>query len=185
VRKRRRVKDPYAIDTDDDDEDLLTALPKSKRPEESLIDFLRNVDPPPQNDPKPILPNGSSQASSSRNGATPAGAPPAMRAAAPVASSNYRSSPGSALSNNGSRMMTGGSGTGSVPRSNQPRLQARVAGARDARAGGRSEVNDLADFLRTSGPPEPVGPPPGAAAAKKEEGRLRGARFWRKKTYAE
>ncbi|KAF2493469.1 hypothetical protein BU16DRAFT_80698 [Lophium mytilinum] len=195
VRKRRRVKDPYAIDTDDEDEDLLTALPKSGRREESLIDFLRNTEPPTQNEPKPIIPssaiaaaaaksrpNGSSQSSSSRNGATPASAA-GSRAAPPI---TYRPGAGSGAglsTSNSPATMTGGSGTGSVPRSNKPRLQTRVATAREATTARRSEVNDLADFLRTSGPPEPVNPPPSAAA--KKEGRLPGARFWRKKTYAE
>ncbi|KAF2812448.1 uncharacterized protein BDZ99DRAFT_558431 [Mytilinidion resinicola] len=194
VRKRRRVKDPYAIDTDDEDEDLLTALPKSGRREESLIDFLRNTEPPTQNEPKPIIPpgaiaaaaknrpNGSSQASSSRNGATSAAAA-GSRAAPPII---YRPGVGSGAglsTSNNPAMMTGGSGTGSVPRSNKPRLQARVATARDATTSRRSEVNDLADFLRTSGPPDPVNPPP--SAATKKENRLPSARFWRKKTYAE
>lgn len=52
-RKQSRVRDPYAIDIDelDDDEDmeaLSLIIPKKKRDEESLIDFLRNVPPPPQ-----------------------------------------------------------------------------------------------------------------------------------------
>ncbi|KAI9826674.1 MAG: hypothetical protein M1819_007308 [Sarea resinae] len=50
-RKQRRVRDPYAIDSDDDDEDILQDMkpkPKPKRQEESLIDFLNNVPPPPQ-----------------------------------------------------------------------------------------------------------------------------------------
>ena len=57
-RKRYRNKDPYAIDFDDEDEDLLTALPHTGRPqrqEESLIDFLNSVEPPSLNAPKPIL----------------------------------------------------------------------------------------------------------------------------------
>lgn len=45
--KRYRNKDPYALDfaDDDEDEDFLTALPKGKREEESLIDFLRSTGP--------------------------------------------------------------------------------------------------------------------------------------------
>ncbi|KAI9758964.1 MAG: hypothetical protein M4579_002704 [Chaenotheca gracillima] len=54
-RKQRRVKDPYAIDTDSEDElEELVAKPKPKREEESLMDFLRNVPPPPQSSPAPI-----------------------------------------------------------------------------------------------------------------------------------
>ncbi|KAI9860476.1 MAG: hypothetical protein M1813_006135 [Trichoglossum hirsutum] len=46
-RKRRRVRDPYAIDTDSDEDDDLMPTPKPKREEESLIEFLNSVPPPP------------------------------------------------------------------------------------------------------------------------------------------
>ncbi|KAI9663767.1 MAG: hypothetical protein M1821_007257 [Bathelium mastoideum] len=65
-KKRYRNKDPYAIDFDDEDDDLLTALPhagKPKRQEESLIDFLNSVEPPTLNGPKPLL-NGSQSSAS-------------------------------------------------------------------------------------------------------------------------
>lgn len=48
-RKTRRVKDPYAIDFSDE-EDELDFAPQPKKPvraEESLIDFLNNAPPPP------------------------------------------------------------------------------------------------------------------------------------------
>ncbi|KAI9720478.1 MAG: hypothetical protein M1828_005649 [Chrysothrix sp. TS-e1954] len=62
VRKQRRVKDPYAIDMSDEEEengsDILTGLPKNRRRNrddegagESLIDFLKNNDPPVNNGP--------------------------------------------------------------------------------------------------------------------------------------
>ncbi len=44
ARKQRRVKDPYAIESDDENDDKL--LPPD-REEESLSDFLRNYTPPP------------------------------------------------------------------------------------------------------------------------------------------
>lgn len=44
VRKQRRVRDPYAIESDDENDDTL--LPP-EREEESLTDFLRNYTPPP------------------------------------------------------------------------------------------------------------------------------------------
>lgn len=44
ARKQRRVKDPYAIESDDEHDD--TILPP-EREEESLSDFLRNYTPPP------------------------------------------------------------------------------------------------------------------------------------------
>lgn len=68
VRKRHRNKDPYAIDTDDDEDgDLLTALPKNKRPEESLMDFLNNTEPPKDNAPRPIVNGTNSQSRSILN----------------------------------------------------------------------------------------------------------------------
>ena len=55
-RKQRRVRDPYAIDDEDDDEYLeelleLESKPKPKREEESLMDFLRSAPPPPESEP--------------------------------------------------------------------------------------------------------------------------------------
>lgn len=59
-RKQYRVKDPYAIDIDelDDDEDMeaLSLILPKKREEESLMDFLRNVPPPPQHPTSPPEP---------------------------------------------------------------------------------------------------------------------------------
>ncbi|KAI1416318.1 hypothetical protein F5Y13DRAFT_130617 [Hypoxylon sp. FL1857] len=55
-RTRRRVRDPYAIDFSDeeDDEELdMTPKPKPKQ-EESLIDFLNNYPPPPEPEPQPV-----------------------------------------------------------------------------------------------------------------------------------
>ncbi|CRK29779.1 hypothetical protein BN1723_003644 [Verticillium longisporum] len=48
-RTQRRVKDPYAIDFSDEDEDDLDGPPKPpQKQEESLADFLRNYQPPPE-----------------------------------------------------------------------------------------------------------------------------------------
>jgi len=52
-RKTRRVRDPYAIDLSDEDEDedfAPVARPQRRAPpqEESLLDFLRSVPPPPE-----------------------------------------------------------------------------------------------------------------------------------------
>lgn len=52
ARKQSRVRDPYAIDLDDDELDDLLEPQKPKREEESLMDFLRNV-PPPDAQPSP------------------------------------------------------------------------------------------------------------------------------------
>ncbi|PKS07646.1 hypothetical protein jhhlp_006252 [Lomentospora prolificans] len=53
-RKTRRVRDPYAIDFSDEEDDEIFGMPsmpaKSTKPakEESLADFLRNYEPPPE-----------------------------------------------------------------------------------------------------------------------------------------
>ena len=47
VRKRRRIKDPYAIDSESDGDDEAINTPKP-REEESLLDFLNSVAPPSQ-----------------------------------------------------------------------------------------------------------------------------------------
>ncbi|KAL8680892.1 MAG: hypothetical protein Q9186_002957 [Xanthomendoza sp. 1 TL-2023] len=51
VRKQRRVKDPYAIDTDSEDEGR-PGTPKPQRQEESLIDFLNSTPPPSESNPR-------------------------------------------------------------------------------------------------------------------------------------
>jgi len=178
VRKRRRVKDPYAIDTDDEDEDLLTALPKSRRQEESLIDFLRNVEPPLQNDPKPLLANGAHAAANSRlrmiNGSSHASSSANGSSSTPLATR-------SALpSSSGNPAMISSTITASVPKANKPKVQPRSSGARDVNSSSMTDSSDLADFLRTSGPPEVKAP--SANAAAKEEGKRMATRFWRKKT---
>lgn len=171
-RKRYRNKDPYAIDLDSDeeDDDLLTALPRNKRREESLADFLRNSEPPADNAPRPIGgATGTAQArevmSKARensvntlrqntNGADSGRtrsmqAQPGPQQARPHASS---------LRSNGSGPAPGS--TASLPSAMKrtgPKLEARGAGGggKDARLGAfhGSDTGDLADFLRSSGPP--------------------------------
>lgn len=183
-RTRRRIKDPYAIDlSDDEDDDLLTALPNNaapKRQEESLMDFLNSMEPPSNSEPKPFILNQATVAAAK------------ARAANNGSNSSLPSSSSSNTVRNGvgsrsgkgpsaqSAMITS-SVTSDAPRAHKPRLQARAAAASDARVG-RSATDDLADFLRTSGPPEPPAPAPGATI-RKEEGKRSNARFWRKKTY--
>lgn len=142
VKKQRRVKDPYAIDSDEDEDDYLTSLPGGRAvqapKEESLADFLRNSEPPSNNTPKvlPVGPNprfmsGSSAARpTSRSVNSGFGGPSAVP-----------QSPRSAMS-------------GSMKQS-KPRFEARAAGATRNGFGGNGfyySTNDMADFLRSSGP---------------------------------
>ncbi|PGH09113.1 hypothetical protein GX51_00867 [Blastomyces parvus] len=60
IRKQRRVKDPYAIDFDSDDDEFENeivpgGLKAHKEEEESLADFLRNAPPPSDLDQPPQL----------------------------------------------------------------------------------------------------------------------------------
>jgi len=183
TRTRRRVKDPYAIDTDDEDEDLLTALPKSTRPQrdESMMDFLNSMEPPTNNQPQPFMLSPETIAAAKAR---------AAKGSSHSSSSGLTSS--NTIRNSGTGGNTGKPGAGphavasphantSAPRAYKPKLQARAAATSDARAG-RSTTNDLADFLRNSGPPEPPAPAPGATI-RKEESKTSKAKFWRKKTY--
>ncbi len=68
VRTQRRVRDPYAIDDSDEEIEEEIATPKPRRDEESLIDFLRNTAPQPNNAPPPVLALGSSSAVPSNQG---------------------------------------------------------------------------------------------------------------------
>ncbi|KAH6722053.1 hypothetical protein BKA61DRAFT_166926 [Leptodontidium sp. MPI-SDFR-AT-0119] len=57
-RKTRRVRDPYAIDfSDEEDEDLFPSRPPPIK-EESLAEFLRNAPPPP---PEPVRTNSATE----------------------------------------------------------------------------------------------------------------------------
>lgn len=46
-RKQRRIRDPYALDSEDEDEFVPAPVTKVDHSEESLSDFLRNYTPPP------------------------------------------------------------------------------------------------------------------------------------------
>ena len=184
-RKRYRNKDPYAIDTDDEDGDLLTALPRNKRQEESLADFLRNNEPPKDNGPRPIARGGPAEARSvmnkarttsmnslkaanaeqngafAQNGRTRSmqsttGPRPGYAASVRSVQSNK-----SASSNRQSHI--GNQATGALgPKKSMPKMEARSPGSKDTaqlKAFHQSNTADLADFLRSSGPQGPQSAP--------------------------
>jgi hypothetical protein len=161
-RKRYRNKDPYAIDFSDDDDDLLTALPKTTRQEESLADFLNNNEPPKDNAPKPIVSPNSVQARNAINN---------MRAnsirsagSATTADSRTRSMPNTSgprakdyASSVASRQAQINN-TVTAPGTPKKRMEARGSGSNEKP---QSSTKDLAQFLKDSGPPDEA---PGAPA---------------------
>ncbi|KAE8144922.1 hypothetical protein BDV25DRAFT_81028 [Aspergillus avenaceus] len=153
ARKQRRVPDPYAIDSDDDDdfEELLSGPPKPKREEESLMDFLRNV-PPPESEPTPqplavnTVPSKGSfgmKARLLRN--TPADKVSATQSSKPPP--RQQDSYAGASSNYSVKV--------SAERSRRPTYASGLPSATDR----QTETSALAEFLRTTGPPEPFIPP--------------------------
>jgi hypothetical protein len=157
VRKSRRVKDPYAIDSDDED-DYLTSLPsaRSHQQEESLADFLKNSEPPKANAPAPVVSMGNRQKlNGSRSNAPSVGGP--------VRSSSIANS-----------MATS--------RMSKMKPEARAAGATKSGFGGNGfhySTNDMADFLRSSGPVEAYAVSPEVPLTKKPSKRGKPS-FWKR-----
>ena len=182
TRTRRRVKDPYAIDSSDEDEDLLTALPKSgRRQEESFLDFLNDAEPPPTNEPKPFVLSGNAAAEAiarARKATNPSGP-----TAPPIPIADKLNGTGVARNGQGLQQPRGFSTsiTSNAPRASRParRLQARDAGSTDFGIN-RSTTNDLADFLRSSGPPEPRAQTP-VQPLRREDSKRLSTKFWRSK----
>jgi hypothetical protein len=179
TRTRRRVKDPYAIDfsdeEDEEDEDQLTALPPPTKAapaarQESLMDFLNGMDPPSTSKPQPFMLSEETIAA----------------AKARANSSNSTLSSTQTATRNGPTAY-GTISTTSVasdaPRAYKPRLQARAPAVSSDVRSSKSATSDLADFLRTSGPPEPLAPSP--TIGTKDDGK-KSRKFWRsKKTYGD
>jgi hypothetical protein len=149
ARTRRRPRDPYAIESDDEDE--FTALPdrtnfsKGGTQVENMQEFLRSSSPSvlhgnsQSNDSNSRNgANGVARSQSERNRATQAGG---MNGNAPTSASNRSSQPAMSIS---SRFLS--------------KREARPAGATKTFNGHGYyySTNDMADFLRTSGPDAPT-----------------------------
>ncbi|KAM3425154.1 hypothetical protein BST61_g7113 [Cercospora zeina] len=155
---RYRNKDPYAIDfddLDDDDDDLFTALPTGRqREQESLIDFLRNSEPPETNNSRTTsTANSSASPVSTRFGNTPQG----LQTFGADAVSYGRK--GSLPKNDGpqpartaSAVRSNGTATIAVGPITKPRPTFGVHD-RDADYTGPGGTRDLADFFKHSAPP--------------------------------
>ncbi|KAF1813633.1 hypothetical protein P152DRAFT_286995 [Eremomyces bilateralis CBS 781.70] len=151
-RTRRRIKDPYAIDFSDEEED---------DDDGELLINPSSKRPPPRKE--------ESLADFLRSAEPPAGnAPSALSPRAGVPSSRGAGQGGVIP---GPSREEGGRMIGMMGRS-------KVA-AKDARAGRQSSTNELADFLRNSGPPvERKGD--GGAAAKVEKKDREKTSFWKR-----
>ncbi|KAI5257954.1 hypothetical protein E4T42_00756 [Aureobasidium subglaciale] len=182
-RTRSRVKDPYAIpddsDEDDDEEDMLAALPRANNSSGTVAGAQQP------------------RASSVTSAHSSAGRSPALsNGNTPTLSPN----PGYAPSVNSTRSVTSTSAvrpahitsqisSGYVPRSNKPKMEVRSAGVvRNARLDPfhSSGTSDLADFLMSSGPPEPTqrqAPAPAMGrGGKPEKAEKKKTKFWQRKT---
>ncbi|KAH7376259.1 hypothetical protein B0T11DRAFT_18676 [Plectosphaerella cucumerina] len=198
-RTRRRVKDPYAIDfSDEEDDELFEEAPRPPpKKEESLAEFLRNYEPPPeptpqiipQNKPKKklsapsLMGRFSRGLSSSHGNKAPSPAPAAAPAAGP--------SNGAYGVDSRSTSSRSGGGRGYVPiQVNMPGAGLDVYGGPDrpsiqgAASTGRvpmkrfeprdavsqtSRTNDLANFLRDSEPPPGIPSNPVAYSPREPE----------------
>ena len=181
TRKRYRVKDPYAIDSDDEDEDLLTALPHQKAQKKlTLAEFFREAEE--ESDSLPARNDGGTAGAA-------AAATSASRTATQTAAS--RNAP---TSRGGGGYVGGYASNKAIPNASaaatKPRYEIRSAGGvpsgRGPRVTERSATSELADFLRNSGPPEPkmATPKPlvNAQATNGKDARegKSGIRFWKR-----
>ncbi|KAI2778439.1 hypothetical protein F4815DRAFT_447371 [Daldinia loculata] len=171
-RTQRRVRDPYAIDFSDEEDEELDIMPQPKpKKEESLIDFLNSYPPPPEPMPQPVaIPKKKSSA-------------PNLIARLRSGGSSIRSASNPRVFGADSRSLSSRAGTskgytpiviptsadkfGSNPRppptapsSSMGRVPMKKFEARDA-VSANTRTSDLASFLRDSEPPpQPVMSPP-------------------------
>ncbi|RDW62861.1 hypothetical protein BP5796_11163 [Coleophoma crateriformis] len=188
-RKTRRVKDPYAIDFSDEEDELQVAVSRKPKPikEESLADFLRNVPPPPENDPPALAPltrkelkkKASAPSLMSRFGRGPTPALPPK----PQSSKGYESrstsrgsnatqkapgaTPATKTSNNSSPTYSSTRGNDNYvskvdsvrnPSGGSGKVLQKTYTAREAATYTGTRTNDLAEFLRSDPPPGMAGP---------------------------
>lgn len=182
-RKTRRVLDPYAIDFSDEEEDEFneapTPKPKPKRQEESLIDFLNSVPPPPSapvvpfqsSVVKPVIKKQSSHSLMSRfgrrdstsNGSSkPASSHGGSRANNPAPIPATKHVPLASAKNPSQTQNYGSVTSASSNRPNyvsqldnerKPRVIQKSYQPREVYSGRGSGTNDLADFLKNTPPP--------------------------------
>ncbi|KAI2627470.1 hypothetical protein GGS26DRAFT_592501 [Hypomontagnella submonticulosa] len=172
-RTQRRVRDPYAIDFSDEEDDLeMTPKPKAKpKQEESIIDFLNNYPPPPEPAPQPVAipkkkssaPNLIARLRSSGNSISKSNQNPRAFNTTDTRSLNSRAGNGKGYtpivipavpSSFGGEIRP----PPTAPSSSAGRVPMKRFEPRDA-VSANSRTSDLASFLRDSEPPpQPVVP---------------------------
>ncbi|TVY84394.1 hypothetical protein LSUE1_G001834 [Lachnellula suecica] len=205
-RKTRRVRDPYAIDFSDE-EDELEATPRAKpAQEESLADFLRNVTPPDEptttsvfdSVPKPYGKNGIKKKSSTPSLMSRFGRkesisqiPPKPRTsgqdstAPPVRKPSYTpiAAKFSTTSIPSTTKEISGDNYSSQVDSARSRTPRKNYQPREAVLPSRSRTDDLADFLMSSEPPRQSQPQTFSPTLQKEEANAFQRMFGRKKVH--
>lgn len=175
-RKQTRTRDPYAIDFSDEEEGDIVATPKPPvKKEESLAEFLRNYDPPPEpvSELAPRLPRKKASAPSLIGRFTRSSTREARDSNVPSPSSSAKQDSRSLNSRAGAKsayipiqvsMSTGYDKFGPTDTpAGRPRMASTASSAarvsmkkfepREA-VSNRSQTADLAAFLRDSVPPE-------------------------------
>ncbi|KAL3464066.1 hypothetical protein BJX64DRAFT_286755 [Aspergillus heterothallicus] len=178
-RTQRRVPDPYAIDWDDDEFEVMMEEQKPKREEESLIDFLRNV-PPPQAEPQTqpfALSNPPSKASTGSFGSASGMKARLLRSSSSEKTPSLKSSRSSLRYQSDQHSMGLSNYTAKV---NSERRTGATYNL-PVVSGRQTETSALADFLRNTGPPEP---PPSRVPPPKETSFSRRLFIRRKKVEA-
>lgn len=169
-RKQRRVRDPYAMDFSDDEGDEDEAMVETPRlpvkKEESLAEFLRNYDPPPEPPSSPPRPPKKKASAPSLIGRFTRGnrdaKEPAVAPDGPLRSSSSRGGRGGYIP---LQVNVPASPDRWVPADvggDRPRPAATTSGRvpmkkyepREAVSTSRSGTADLAAFLRDSAPPD-------------------------------
>jgi len=185
-RKTRRVKDPYAIDFSDEEDDTpqtYTRPPKPAAKEESLADFLRNYDPPPSAEPTAFDLSGSGMARPKKKSSAPSLMGRFTRGSSNGGNTNGNHANGSSQVNGSNGATNGptksrgyiplqvnmppgydkygpiGDAPTGVPKPSTGRVQMKKFEPREpVPSASRSTTQDLADFLRNSGPPPSASP---------------------------
>jgi len=190
-RKTRRVRDPYAIDFSDDEDDFEVSSKPAPIKEESLADFLRNVPPPPETTTTPVFETvqkpkkkssfgsrfGRSMSVSQPQTLTRSQTAPLQSTSAVKGTPSVKHTPIAAqFSSTGSGSY--GSQLSSARNPPPGRVQQKSYQPREA-AQYSTRTSDLADFLRNSEPP-PLKQPK-ALSIQKEEASTFGRIFGRRK----